>query len=130
MLRQIALAAAIVASQVMPAIAADPAAGEAIFKKKCFTCHAVGDGATNKLGPELNGLFGRAAGSVPGYNYSTANKTSGIVWDEQVFATYIRNPRGSIPGTKMAFAGLKSDEEIADLVAYLGRFAADGKTVD
>ena len=107
------------------ALAADPEAGAQVFKK-CQACHAVGEGAANKVGPELNGLFGRAAGSVPGYAYSDANKNSGIVWTEEVFADYIRNPRGYIKGTKMTFAGIKKDTEIANLTAYLRQFNADG----
>ena len=102
----------------------EPEAGAIVFKK-CMACHAVGEGAANKVGPELNGLFGRAAGSAPNYNYSAANKSSGIVWTEEIFANYIRNPREVIPGTKMAFAGLRKDQEIADLVAYLRQFGTD-----
>lgn len=108
------------------ATAADPASGARIFKK-CQACHAVGEGAQNKVGPELNGLFGRQAGSVPDYSYSDANKTSGIVWTEETFAAYIRDPRGYIKGTKMTFAGLKKDQEIADLTAYLAQFGPDGR---
>ena len=83
--------------------------------------------ASKKVGPELNGLIGRVAGSVPGYNYSEANKSSGITWTEDVFARYIRDPRGIIPGTKMTFAGLKNDQDIADLIAYLNTFGPDGQ---
>jgi len=107
------------------AFAAEPEAGATVFKK-CQACHAVGEGAQNKVGPELNGLFGRSAGSVPDYNYSEANRTSGIVWTEETFAAYIRDPRGYIKGTKMTFAGLRKDSEIADLTAYLRQFKADG----
>jgi cytochrome c len=110
----------------LAAHAADPAAGALVFKKRCFVCHAIGPGAANKVGPELNGLFGRQTGSVPGYNYSKANKESGIVWDETIFSTYIRNPKATIPGTKMSFVGLKTDQEVEDLTAYLASFAADG----
>jgi cytochrome c len=125
MLRPLLLA--LVFAMTAPAAhAADPAAGELVFKKRCFVCHAVGEGAANKQGPELNGLFGRPAGSVAGYPYSKANKESGIVWDEAIFATYIRNPKQTVPGTKMAFPGLKTDQEVEDLTAYLGSFSADG----
>ena len=109
----------------LPAFAGDPKAGAQVFKK-CMACHAVGEGAKNKVGPELNGLFGRPAGSVPDYNYSDANKNSGIVWTPEIFAEYIKNPRGYIPGTAMAFAGLKKDKDIEDVTAYLAQFNADG----
>src|SRR5262245_59012727 len=109
----------------LPAFAGDPKAGAQVFKK-CQACHAVGEGAKNKVGPELNGLFGRPAGSVPDYNYSDANMNSGIVWTEEVFAEYIKNPRGYLPGTAMAFAGLKKDKDIEDVTAYLAQFNADG----
>lgn len=112
-----------------PAAAQDPEAGARVFKK-CQACHAVGEGAANKVGPVLNGLFGRPAGSVPDYNYSEANKNSGVVWTEETFAEYIRSPRKYIPGTKMVFAGLRSDEEVADITAYLKQFQADGSTVE
>lgn len=109
----------------LPAFAGDPEAGAQVFKK-CLACHAVGEDAKNKVGPELNGLFGRAAGSVPDYNYSDANKNSGIVWNEENFAEYIKNPRAYIKGTKMAFAGLKKEVEIDNITAYLAQFNADG----
>ncbi|MBN9020501.1 MAG: cytochrome c family protein [Rhizobiales bacterium] len=111
------------------ALAGDPEAGAQVFKK-CQACHAVGEGAPNKVGPELNGLFGRSAGSVPGYAYSVANKSSGIVWTEEIFAAYIRDPRGYIKGTKMMFAGIKKDVDIADLTAYLRKFDGDGTLSD
>ncbi len=106
--------------------AQDVAAGEKSFNK-CRACHQVGETAKNSVGPELNGLFGRKSGSVAGYNYSEANKNSGITWDEAVFADYIKDPKAKIPGTKMAFAGIKKEDEIKDLTAYLAQFAADGK---
>jgi cytochrome c len=109
----------------LPAFAGDPKAGAQVFKK-CLACHAVGEDAKNKVGPVLNGLFGRPAGSVPGYDYSDANKNSGIVWTPEVFAEYIKNPREYIKGTKMAFAGLKKDKEIEDITAFLAQFNADG----
>ena len=107
--------------------AQDIEAGEAVFKK-CRACHAVGPDAKNRVGPQLNGLFGRTAGSVEGYRFSDANANSGIVWSEDIFAEYIRNPRGYIPGTKMAFVGLKKDDEIANITAYLKQFQTDGTT--
>jgi len=109
-----------------PAVAQDISAGERVWNK-CRACHQVGETAKNGVGPTLNGVFGRQAGTVPGYNYSEANKNSGITWDETVFAEYIKDPRGKIPGTKMAFQGLKNEQEIKDLTAFLAQFGADGK---
>jgi cytochrome c len=105
---------------------ADPANGEDIFKK-CRACHQVGPDAKNTVGPALNGLFGRKAGSVEGFAYSDANKNSGVTWDEPTFAKYIKDPREFMPGNKMAFAGIKDDLDIADLTAYLKQFDATGK---
>jgi cytochrome c len=102
-----------------------PTAGATVFKK-CAPCHRIGEGAENSVGPELNGLFGRPAGSVPGYAYSDANKTSGIVWSPEIFADYIRAPQKVVKGTKMTFAGLKKDKDVADIIAYLAQFNADG----
>jgi cytochrome c len=79
------------------------------------------------VGPELNGLFGRKAGSAPGFNYSEANKGSGITWDEATFREYIKNPKAKIPNTKMVFAGLSDDQDIDDLIAYLKQYGPDGK---
>jgi cytochrome c len=109
------------------ASAQDLAAGEQSFKK-CLPCHSVGPDAANKVGPELNGLDGRKSGSVPDYSYSDANKNSGITWNEASFKEYIQNPMAKVPGTKMAFAGIKSENEIANLWAYVKQFGPDGKT--
>ncbi|HZL39360.1 MAG TPA: cytochrome c family protein [Pseudolabrys sp.] len=106
--------------------AQDVAAGEQSFKK-CFACHSVGEGARNKVGPELNGLDGRHSGTAPDYHYSDANKNSGIVWNEATFKEYIKDPRAKIPGTKMIFPGIKNETEIANLWAYLKQFDATGK---
>ena len=108
------------------AFAQDVAAGKSSFNK-CLACHAVGEGAKNKVGPELNGLNGRKSGSAPGYSYSDANKNSGLTWDEATFKDYIKDPKAKIPGTKMAFAGIKKESEINDLWAFLAQFGADGK---
>src|SRR5690554_2284400 len=94
----------LVAGSGVPALAQDIAAGEASFKK-CVACHAVGEGAKNKVGPVLNKLDGRKSGTVEGYNYSAANKESGIVWNEETFREYIKDPKAKIPKTKMVFAG-------------------------
>jgi Cytochrome c2 len=123
------LAVAFLAATLSPAAAAgDAKAGERVFLK-CRACHQVGEKAKNVVGPELNGLFGRTAGTAPGYSYSEANKASGIVWDEANFREYIADPRATIPGTKMVFAGLKKEQEVDDLVAYLKTFNADGTRV-
>ena len=82
---------------------------------------------TNLVGPAMNGLFGRKSGTVEGYSYSEANKNSGITWDEATFADYIKDPKAKIPGTKMIYAGLKNEQQVKDLTAYLKQFGADGK---
>jgi len=105
--------------------AQDVAAGEKIFAQ-CRACHQIGPTARNLVGPKLNGLFGRKSGSIEGYSYSDANKKSGITWDEAVFSEYIKNPRAKIPGTKMIYAGLKDEQRIKDLIAYLKQFDASG----
>jgi cytochrome c len=108
------------------ALAQDVAAGEQSFKK-CLPCHAVGEGAKNKVGPELNGLDGRKAGGLADYNYTEANKNSGIIWNETTFKEYIKDPRAKIAGTKMVFAGIRNDQEATDLWAYLKQFDANGQ---
>jgi cytochrome c len=108
------------------ALAQDAAAGKSSFNK-CLPCHSIGEGAKNKVGPELNGLDGRKSGTAPDYNYSDANKNSGITWGEAVFKEYIKDPKAKIPGTKMTFAGIKSENEINNLWAYVSSFDKDGK---
>ena len=120
------LAAAAVALMPSLAHAQDVAAGEKSFNK-CRACHQVGETAKNTVGPPLNGLFGRKSGSYEGFNYTEANKDSGITWDDAVFADYIRDPKAKIPGTKMAFAGIRNDQEIKDLTAFLRQFGDGGK---
>lgn len=117
------IAAALAATS---ANAQDIAAGERSWNK-CRACHQLGETAKNGVGPQLNGLFGRTAGTVEGYSYSAANKASGITWDEAVFADYIKDPKAKIPGTKMVFAGIKNEQEVKDLTAYLKQFGKDGK---
>jgi cytochrome c len=118
--------AAVLMTVAGSASAQDVAAGENSFKK-CLPCHRIGEGAKNLVGPELNGLDGRKSGTVEGYNYSDANKNSGITWGEDVFKEYITNPRAKIPGTKMVFAGISSENERNNLWAYLKQFDAEGK---
>lgn len=116
----------IAASTPAPAFSADPVSGEKVFKR-CLACHTVGEDAKPGVGPVLNGLLGRKAGTYPGFKYTEANKNSGLVWDEATLANYLKNPRAAIPGTSMTFLGIKKDEEIEDLIAYLKRFGPDGK---
>jgi cytochrome c len=125
-MRVLAVVAIAMAGSVCGAAAQDLAAGETSFKK-CLACHAVGEGAKNKVGPVLNGLAGRKSGTIEGYNYSEANKNSGITWDEATFRDYIKDPRGKIPGTKMVFPGIKNETEITNLWAYMNQFDAAGK---
>jgi cytochrome c len=108
------------------ALAQDLAAGKASFNK-CLPCHAIGEGAKNKVGPELNGLDGRHSGTAPDYNYSDANKNSGITWNKEQFLEYIKDPKAKIPGTKMTFAGIKNEKEAENLWAYIASFDKDGK---
>lgn len=117
-MKRVFLAAIFVAIGFGHASAQDAAAGEKVFVV-CRACHQVGDNAKNAVGPILNGLFGRKAGSVEGYSYSAANKNSGITWTEEEFTKYIQDPKGVVPGTKMAFAGIKDPQKIKDLIAYL-----------
>src|SRR3954471_19895798 len=123
-----ALTAAILCTLSLTSLAradGDVAAGEQSFKK-CLPCHAIGPGAKNKVGPELNGLDGRKAGTAADYSYSDANKSADITWSEASFKDYIQNPMAKVPGTKMAFAGIKNEAEIANLWGYLKQFKADG----
>lgn len=108
-----------------PAVAGDPAAGQRVFAQ-CRACHQVGETARNAVGPQLNGLFGREAGSVEDYSYSPVFSELEKVWDHENFDVYIRNPRQVTPGTKMIYAGLRNDKQVEDLIAYLDQFNADG----
>ena len=107
-------------------LAQDPASGERVFTQ-CRACHQVGETAKNAVGPVLNGLFGRKSGTIEGYSYSPANKNSGLTWDEATFREYIKDPRAKIPGTKMVYAGVKDEQRVNDLIAYLKQFDAGGK---
>jgi cytochrome c len=125
-MRSFVLSVALVAASTGAASAQDAAAGERIFAQ-CRACHQVGPTAKNGVGPVLNGLFGRKSGTIEGYSYSPANKNSGITWDEATFRDYIKDPKAKIPGTKMIYAGLKDEQRITDLVAYLKQFDASGQ---
>jgi cytochrome c len=107
--------------------AGDAAEGEKIFTTKCKVCHQIGEGAKNFVGPELNGIIGRKTGSAPDFNYSEANKSSGITWDEASLNEFLTNPKAKIPGTKMIFAGLPKEGDRENVIAYLSQFDASGK---
>ena len=125
MVRDLMIGAVVLAASAGAGLAQDLAAGESSFRK-CQPRHDVGEAAKNKLGPKLNGLDGRKAGTAEGYDYSDGYKNSGIVWSEASFKEYLENPQDKIPGTKMILS-VKNEKEVADLWAYLKQFGADGK---
>lgn len=109
-------------------VAGDPAAGESIFRR-CQACHKVGEGASNGIGPELNGVMGEKPGAVEGYSFSSAFQEWAAdkgEWNHELMSTWLADPRGTVQGTKMSFAGLKSQEDIDNVIAYLSQFAEDG----
>jgi cytochrome c len=120
------IAGAALAASIGPAAAQDAAAGEQVYRRLCFPCHDIGAEAKTKLGPPLNGIDGRKAGTIEGFSYSQANKSSGITWNEESFSKYIRAPMQEMKGTRMAFVGIKNDKEITDLWAYLKQFELGG----
>ena len=112
------------------AFAADPAAGEKVFAK-CKACHMIGEGAANRVGPQLNGIDGRQMASIAefkGYGADLkAMGDAGKKWDAAELSKYLADPKAFNPGTKMAFAGVKDATELADVVAFISTFGADGK---
>jgi len=122
MIRTLTLSLAAAAALSAPALAeGDPAAGEKVFNK-CKACHMVGDNAQNRVGPHLNGIVGRPVSAVEDFRYSDASNeaaAAGMVWTEENLAAYLADPREFMPGNKMSFAGLRKDEEIANVIAYL-----------
>lgn len=129
-LKVAALAASVAFVGVIPALAADgdAAAGKSVFNQ-CKACHQVGPEAKNGVGPVLNGIFGRKAGEAAGYNYSDANKNSGLTWDEATLRAYLTDPKAKLPGTKMIFPGIKREKQLDDLMAYLKGIKADGSGI-
>lgn len=112
------IAGLLMAGVATAAFAADPAAGEHIFKSQCGICHSAAKGR-NMIGPSLFGVVGRKAGSEPGFHYSAANKKSGITWTDEELDKYLTAPQKVVPGTIMTYAGLKDAAKRADVIAYL-----------
>ena len=128
-LKLAAFASSVAFLGVVPALAAgDAAAGKTVFNQ-CKACHQAGPEAKNSVGPVLNGIVGRKAGEYPGYNYSDANKGSGLTWDEATLRVYLTDPKAKVPGTKMMFAGIKREKQLDDLIAYLMGIKADGSGI-
>jgi cytochrome c len=125
LLRAAALCTLLALPQAALAQQGNAEAGEDVFKK-CRACHAVGADATNKVGPLLNGIIGRKSGTVDGFNYSDSNKEAGakgLVWNEAELLKYLENPQAYMPKNKMAFAGLKDEQDRLDVLAYLKKFS-------
>ena len=122
MLKLTLVAGAMLATLAMPALAdGDAAKGEKVFNK-CKACHAVGEGAKNKVGPVLNGIVGAVAGQNADFKYSDAllaKAAEGLTWDEETLEAFLRDPKSVVPGTKMSFGGLRKDDEVDDVIAYL-----------
>jgi cytochrome c len=120
------LAATLLTACVGPVLAQDAAAGEKQFLV-CRACHQIGPGAKIAVGPVLNGVIGRTAGTYPGYEYSEANKNSGLVWTPEELDKYLTSPQTVVPHTKMIFPGLKDAQKRKDLIAFLEQFGPDGQ---
>ncbi len=123
----IAAGMALLALTTIASAEGDVAKGEKVFKK-CAACHAVGPDAKNKVGPLMNGIVGRAVATVEGFKYSPAMTEfgAGKVWDEATLSGYLADPKGFIPKNKMAFVGLKKEDELKDVIAYIAQYNADG----
>jgi cytochrome c len=120
------MATTLLVAGTVAALAQDAAAGEKDFLV-CRACHQIGQGAKIAVGPVLNGVVGRKAGSYPGYSYSDANRDSGLVWTPEELDTYLTSPQSVVPHTKMIFPGLKDAQKRKDVIAFLEQFGADGQ---
>lgn len=123
-----ALLVAVLSATAGAAHAGDPAKGEKVFRK-CAACHSVGEGAKSRVGPQLNDIFGRTAGTIDGFKYSAAMVAAGeagLVWDEQTLTQFFVKPKELVKGTKMAFAGLRSSTDVANLISYLATYSDGG----
>ena len=116
------LAGAIILGTMGSANAADPAKGQRVFNR-CKVCHSVNEGQ-NGLGPSLHGLIGRTSGTAEGFKFSDAMTEKGVVWTAETLTEFLQNPRAFVPGTIMAFGGLRNEQQLADLIAYLEEASA------
>ena len=124
-MRRFSIAGLLALAMISSAWAAgDAAAGATVFTQ-CSACHAVGAGAQNSVGPVLNGVVGRPAGTYPSYRYSSAMRKSGLTWDEPTLERYLKGPDKLVPGSKMVFPGLGSDQDVANVIAYLKQQQAE-----
>ena len=122
--RGVLLAALLLAASAARAADGDAARGEAIYQR-CLACHSL---EHDRVGPRHCGLYGRKAGSLPGYAYSPAMKKHGVTWNEETLDHFLENPLKAVPGTKMGYAGVKDPQERVDLIAYLKQATADSTT--
>ena len=114
-----AVSVVLASSAAAQAQSGNPERGERIFNQQCKTCHTLEKGGASLIGPNLFGIFGQKAGAGQGFAHSEAMTKSGIVWDDKTVAEYLKDPKGRVPGTKMAHAGLKRQEQLDDVIAYL-----------
>ena len=129
MLRTLLAVAMIAAVPSLAVADVDLKKGKKVFRK-CKACHAVGEKAKNKVGPQLNGVVGRKAGTIEGYKYSKAMLASGLTWDDVTLDKYLTKPKDLVKGTKMIFSGLKKEKQRANLIGYLKTYGADGKQAE
>jgi cytochrome c len=123
------MALALTIGATASANAQDAAKGEKDFVV-CRACHQIGPNAKNAIGPVLNGIVGRKAGTYPGFNYSEANRNSGLTWTPEELDTYLTDPQKVVSHTKMIFPGIKDKEKRADVIAFLKQFGPDGKKAE